>query len=170
MKLRSLTHMPLLGQADGRRSVVDLEGFLSHYVARGSLARSIARQEAGRINSDDRNTVEFAFARSLWQTILFQSDELRELAGRARRASLEGRSAATARRRCMPERRCDRRGPSPGRRVGGRGAEHHGPSAGDRDLVGVEQSQNAGGIARDKARPALMEKPNVFRMQAVNNF
>ncbi|MGH9317235.1 MAG: fused MFS/spermidine synthase, partial [Thermoanaerobaculia bacterium] len=70
----------------------NLEGFLSHYVARGSLARAIARQEAGRINSDDRNPVEFGFARSLGQPSLFQSDELRELA-RARgedRPALDG--------------------------------------------------------------------------------
>lgn len=68
-----------------------LEGFLSHYVARDSLARAIVRGEAGRVNSDDRNLVEFAFARSLGAT-LFQSDELRRLAllRRENRPSLEG--------------------------------------------------------------------------------
>ena len=56
-----------------------LEGFLSHYVARDSLTRAIVRAERGRVNSDDRNLVEFAFARSLG-TMLFQSDELRRIA------------------------------------------------------------------------------------------
>jgi len=57
-----------------------LEGFLSHYVARDSLARAIVRAEAGRVNRDDRNIVEFAFARSLGQGGLFQGDDLRILA------------------------------------------------------------------------------------------
>jgi spermidine synthase len=59
--------------------VVGLEGFLAHYVARDSLTRSIVRAEAGRVNRDDRNVVEFAFARSLGQGGLFQGDELRVL-------------------------------------------------------------------------------------------
>ncbi|HEY4228893.1 MAG TPA: fused MFS/spermidine synthase [Thermoanaerobaculia bacterium] len=59
--------------------VVGLEGFLSHYVARDSLTRSIVRAEAGRVNRDDKNVVEFAFARSLGQGGLFQGDELRVL-------------------------------------------------------------------------------------------
>jgi spermidine synthase len=60
--------------------VADLEGFLSHYVARDSLARAIARQEEAVVNSDDRNLMEFGFARSVGQSALFQSDELRRLA------------------------------------------------------------------------------------------
>ena len=64
--------------------VADLEGFLSHYVARDSLARAIARQEKGVVNSDDQNRMEFGFARSVGQPTLFQSDELRRIA-RARR-------------------------------------------------------------------------------------
>lgn len=60
--------------------VFDLEGFFSHYVARDSLARAIARQERGVVNSDDQNRMEFGFARSVGHSALFQSDDLRQLA------------------------------------------------------------------------------------------
>src|SRR5262249_40474977 len=53
--------------------------FRSRYGARDSHARSIVRAEAGRVNRDDRNVVEFAFARSLGQGGLFQGDTLRAL-------------------------------------------------------------------------------------------
>jgi predicted membrane-bound spermidine synthase len=59
--------------------VTGLEGFLSHFVARNSLARAIASAEGERWNSDDRNRIEFAFARSLGNTALFNVDELRAL-------------------------------------------------------------------------------------------
>jgi spermidine synthase len=73
--------------------VTGLEGFLSHYVARDSLARAILRAEAGRVNTDDRNVVEFGFARSLGQGGLFQGDEMRVLAqqrGENRPAAIAG--------------------------------------------------------------------------------
>jgi spermidine synthase len=44
--------------------VTDLEGFLSHYVAGPKLAKRVAEQEA-ETNTDDQNTVEFGFARSV---------------------------------------------------------------------------------------------------------
>jgi spermidine synthase len=62
--------------------VAELEGFLSHYVARDSLARVIALSEEGRINTDDLNRIEFGFARSVGQGALFESGELREAAHR----------------------------------------------------------------------------------------
>jgi spermidine synthase len=43
----------------------DLEGFLSHFVAGGGLARRVAEQEGDEINTDDHNIVEFGFARSI---------------------------------------------------------------------------------------------------------
>jgi spermidine synthase/MFS family permease len=43
--------------------VTDAEGFLARFVARPSLARAIAEQETLRVNTDDRNLLEFAFAR-----------------------------------------------------------------------------------------------------------
>ena len=44
--------------------VTDFEGVLAHYVARTSLARLIADDEGEYLNTDDRNLLEFAFARS----------------------------------------------------------------------------------------------------------
>jgi hypothetical protein len=72
--------------------VTGLEGFLSHYVARDSMTRAIVGEEKGRVNLDDRNLVEFAFARSVGAA-LFQSDELRSLAAQRNedRPSLEGK-------------------------------------------------------------------------------
>ncbi len=89
---RRLAEEPFASAMRGAWGARDLEGFVAHYVARDSLARAIARQEVGRINTDDRNRVEFAFARSLGQASLFQSDELRQVA-RARgedRPALDG--------------------------------------------------------------------------------
>ena len=76
---KRLAEEPFASAMQNAWRVVGLEGFLSHYVARDSLARSIVRAEAGRVNRDDRNVVEFAFARSLGQGGLFQGDELRVL-------------------------------------------------------------------------------------------
>ena len=58
---------------------VGLEGFLSHYVARSSFARALARPETPQ-NTDDRNRVEFGFARSLGQDSFFNVDEMRRVA------------------------------------------------------------------------------------------
>lgn len=60
--------------------VTGLEGFLSHFVARGTLARAIAAAEGNRWNTDDRNRIEFAFARSLGNASLFDVEELRAVA------------------------------------------------------------------------------------------
>ncbi len=75
-----LAQEPLASAMANAWRVTGLEGFLSHYVARDSLARAIVRAEGNRLNSDDQNVVEFAFARSLGQGGLFQSDDLRNLA------------------------------------------------------------------------------------------
>jgi len=44
--------------------VESVEGFLAHFVARDSLARALAAQQAER-NTDDRTLIEFGFARGL---------------------------------------------------------------------------------------------------------
>jgi len=44
---------------------IDVEGFLSHFVAASALARQVADAEGEGINTDDRNIVEFGFARSV---------------------------------------------------------------------------------------------------------
>ncbi|HKF43426.1 MAG TPA: fused MFS/spermidine synthase, partial [Thermoanaerobaculia bacterium] len=56
-----------------------LEGFLSHYVARASLSRALAGRDVPR-NTDDRNVVEFAFARSLGRDSYFDVNEMRRVA------------------------------------------------------------------------------------------
>jgi spermidine synthase len=43
----------------------DLEGVLAHYVASDALAREALRGGAGDLNTDDRNVVEFGFARTV---------------------------------------------------------------------------------------------------------
>src|SRR5439155_1624325 len=45
--------------------VSGLEGFLSHYVAQAPLARVLAERGGNARNTDDKNSIEFAFARSL---------------------------------------------------------------------------------------------------------
>jgi len=60
--------------------VVGLEGFLSHYVANASLTQAIARLEGTNLSTDDRTLLEFAFARSVGQSNLFDVSQLWGLA------------------------------------------------------------------------------------------
>lgn len=60
--------------------VSDLEGFLSHYVARSSLTRTLISSGHTPLNTDDDNVVEFAFARSLGHDTFFDVEELRQVA------------------------------------------------------------------------------------------
>lgn len=62
--------------------VTNLEGVLSHFVARDSLARALAKSYREPLNSDDRTLVEFGFARSLsgGSGAQFSMDELRTIA------------------------------------------------------------------------------------------
>ena len=46
---------------------VDIRGLLAHYVANDSIARAAASDPSVSINSDDRNVVEFGFARLVGQ-------------------------------------------------------------------------------------------------------
>jgi spermidine synthase len=59
--------------------VESLEGFLSHYIARDTLAQMLARQEHER-NTDDQTLIEFGFARGLGGEERFNMDELVALA------------------------------------------------------------------------------------------
>jgi spermidine synthase len=61
----------------------DLEGFLSHFVANGDLARKVAQQEGDGINTDDDNIVEFGLARTVGKgDALFSVDDIRRVARR----------------------------------------------------------------------------------------
>jgi spermidine synthase len=42
-----------------------LEDFLGHYVANGTVAKTLERLGSGALNTDDRTVIEFAFARSV---------------------------------------------------------------------------------------------------------
>jgi hypothetical protein len=60
--------------------VAGLEGFLSHYVAQAALARGLAAEGGAARNTDDRNVIEFAFARSLGHKAFFDIAEMRRVA------------------------------------------------------------------------------------------
>jgi predicted membrane-bound spermidine synthase len=77
---RRLTQEPYRSALRRVWAVEDLEGFLAYFVARPALARAIAEREAGRVNTDDLNLVEFGFARTLGRQGLFGIPALRETA------------------------------------------------------------------------------------------
>jgi len=60
--------------------VDDVEGFLAHFVAGNDVARKSlkAAMDVSEINTDDRNLIEFAFARSVGKRSGFNVNELRE--------------------------------------------------------------------------------------------
>jgi spermidine synthase len=60
--------------------VNDVEGLLSRHIAGPALAQTVAAQEGGRINTDDRNIVEYGFARKLGSDAAFQIMDLRMVA------------------------------------------------------------------------------------------
>jgi spermidine synthase len=59
---------------------VDLHGFLAHYVAGDRLTRAIAAAPNVDLNTDDRNVVEFGFARSVGVTATELATSARRLA------------------------------------------------------------------------------------------
>jgi len=61
-----------------------LEGFLSHFVARSSFVEGLLAGERTPRNSDDRNVIEFAFARSLGGKAVFDLEKSRALARQRR--------------------------------------------------------------------------------------
>jgi len=57
-----------------------LEGMLTRFVAGPGLARAVAGKQRGLLNSDDQNSVEFGFARSVGQAGSFSVGDVREAA------------------------------------------------------------------------------------------
>jgi hypothetical protein len=59
---------------------IDLEGFLSHYVANVRLAKSMAAKdlEEGLVNTDDRMLLEFSFARTMMNRQLRIAEIIRQ--------------------------------------------------------------------------------------------
>jgi spermidine synthase len=76
---RRVAQAPFLDAMSHTWRVESLEGFLSHFVARASLARTIARSEQN-LNTDDRTLVEFGFARGLGEEGRFDMNELAQFA------------------------------------------------------------------------------------------
>jgi spermidine synthase len=64
--------------------VDDVEGFFSHFIARGSFARALAYVDRNSVNTDDKNLIEFGFARSASDTSgdirTGRTSEIREVA------------------------------------------------------------------------------------------
>ncbi len=58
----------------------ELEGVLAHYVAGTATARAVAEEEGEALNTDDRNLVEFGFARSSPASANFSVNDVRALA------------------------------------------------------------------------------------------
>ena len=75
-----LRQEPYLSALRDAWRVSELEGFLSHYVARSSLTRTLITSGHTPLNTDDANVVEFAFARSLGHDTFFDVEELRQAA------------------------------------------------------------------------------------------
>ena len=62
--------------------VTDVEGVFGHHMANADFARSVAKAEKirhGRVNTDDHNFIEFAFARSVGSKGLFSVTQLLQL-------------------------------------------------------------------------------------------
>ncbi len=57
----------------------DLEGLLAHFVARDGFARHVLEGEGTRVNTDDRNLVEFGFARTVGRSGYNKIEELLSL-------------------------------------------------------------------------------------------
>jgi spermidine synthase len=63
--------------------VTDLEGLLAHFLASDAFSAAVAGRAGGILNTDDRNIVEFGFARTLGSSSFFDLREMRD-AARAR--------------------------------------------------------------------------------------
>jgi spermidine synthase len=57
----------------------DLEGFLAHYIAGDGFARAVLATQGDRLNTDDRNLVEFGFARTVGRSGYNRIEELMAL-------------------------------------------------------------------------------------------
>lgn len=65
----------------GSWRAVDIHGFLAHFVANASMAQAIAAAPNVALNTDDRNVVEFGFARTVGVSATILTSNARALAG-----------------------------------------------------------------------------------------
>lgn len=75
-----LTQEPFRSAAANTWRVSDLEGFLGHYVASDGLSRAILEHERGQVSTDDRNLLEFSFARTIGRDTSFDARQVFEVA------------------------------------------------------------------------------------------
>lgn len=75
-----LVSEPFKTAALGAMQTADLEGMLAHYVGGKALTDWMVNQHGARINTDDRNSIDYAFARTLGQDYRWHIDDLREIA------------------------------------------------------------------------------------------
>ena len=75
-----LAREPVRSALLGPWRAIDAEGFFGHYIGNAGLGRSIAEANLDIISTDDRNLVEFGFARSSNALRGSEADELRVLA------------------------------------------------------------------------------------------
>ena len=76
---KRLRQEPFASAMENIWRVAGIEGFLSHYVAQASFARASAAEGRAARNTDDRNIIEFAFARSLGHKVSFDIAEVRRV-------------------------------------------------------------------------------------------
>jgi predicted membrane-bound spermidine synthase len=75
-----LAREPVRSALAGPWRAIDAEGFFSHYVANAAFGRSIAGANLDSISTDDRNLIEFGFARSANAVRGSEADEVRLVA------------------------------------------------------------------------------------------
>jgi spermidine synthase len=75
-----LAEEPVKSALLGPWRAVDAEGFFGHYVANASFGRALAEANRDSISTDDRNLIEFGFARNANATRNNEADEIRLLA------------------------------------------------------------------------------------------
>jgi predicted membrane-bound spermidine synthase len=75
-----LAREPLRSALLGPWRAIDAEGFFSHYIANAAFGRSIADANRDDIATDDRNVIEFGFARSANAIRGGEADEIRLVA------------------------------------------------------------------------------------------
>lgn len=75
-----LAREPIRSALLGPWRAVDAEGFFSHYVGNSAFGRSIAESNRDIISTDDRNHIEFGFARTANAVNKSEAEEMRLLA------------------------------------------------------------------------------------------
>ena len=80
-RIRSrVSRQPLAAALSNAWGVGGVEGFYAGFVASHQFSKAVAEQEGDQINTDDRPTIEFGFARHLGRRGSFNIEQIRSLA------------------------------------------------------------------------------------------